>query len=139
MNRGPLNEILYVEDDADIRTIAQLALEAVGGYTLKSCASGQDALDAVMAGYRPDLILLDVMMPGLDGPGTLSGLRRLAPTMETPVVFMTAKVQAAEIEFYRSLGAIGVLAKPFDPMQLATQVRKLWQSGDQELRHAQED
>jgi CheY-like chemotaxis protein len=83
MNRGPLQHILYVEDDADIRTVAQLALEAVGGYTLKTCASGQEAMEAVAGGYRPDLILLDVMMPGLDGPGTLSGLRRLPLTMAT--------------------------------------------------------
>lgn len=130
MSRAALQHILYVEDDADIRTIAQLALEAVGGYTLKVCASGQEALDTVSAGYRPDLIVLDVMMPGLDGPGTLSGLRRLAATMETPAVFMTAKVQAAEIAYYKSLGAIGVLAKPFDPMQLAAQVRALWESGE---------
>lgn len=130
MTRGPLQHILYVEDDADIRTIAQLALEAVGGYTLKVCASGQEALETVAAGYRPDLILLDVMMPGLDGPGTLSGLRRLPLTMETPAVFMTAKVQASEIAYYKSLGAMGVLAKPFDPMQLAAQVRGLWESGE---------
>lgn len=130
MNRGPLKHILYVEDDADIRTIAQLALEAVGGFALKACPSGQAALDAVAGGYRPDLILLDVMMPGLDGPGTLAGLRRLAATMETPVVFMTAKVQAAEVAYYKSLGAIGVLGKPFDPMQLASQVRGLWESGE---------
>ena len=127
MNAPALQHILYVEDDADIRTIAQLALETVGGYTLKVCASGQEALDTVAAGYRPDLILLDVMMPGLDGPGTLSGLRRLAPTMDTPAVFMTAKVQAPEIAYYKSLGAVGVLAKPFDPMQLAAQVRGLWE------------
>jgi len=132
MSRQPLNHILYVEDDPDIRTVAQIALEAVGGYTLKVCASGQEALDTVAAGYRPDLILLDVMMPGLDGPGTLSGLRRLSQTMDTPAVFMTAKVQAAEVAYYKSLGAIGVLAKPFDPMQLATQVRTLWESGGQE-------
>ncbi|WP_420475523.1 response regulator [Noviherbaspirillum sp. ST9] len=130
MTRGTLQHILYVEDDADIRTIAQLALEAVGGYTLKVCASGQEALETVAAGYRPELILLDVMMPGLDGPGTLSGLRRLPSTMETPAVFMTAKVQASEIAFYKSLGAIGVLAKPFDPMALAAQVRRLWENGE---------
>lgn len=130
MSRGPLKHILYVEDDADIRSVAQLALEAVGGYALKACASGQAALDTVAAGYRPDLILLDVMMPGLDGPGTLAGLRRLAATMDTPAVFMTAKVQAAEMDYYISLGAIGVLAKPFDPMQLAGQVRQLWESGE---------
>lgn len=128
MSRGPLSDILYVEDDPDIRTVAQIALETVGGFRLRMCASGQDALEAAAAGYRPDLILLDVMMPGLDGPGTLCGLRKLPTTMDVPAIFMTAKVQPAEIAHYRSLGAIGVLSKPFDPMQLAAQVRAHWAS-----------
>ena len=127
MTRGTLTHILYVEDDPDIRTVAQIALETVGGYTLKVCDSGRAALDAVAAGYRPDLLLLDVMMPGMDGPTTLDGLRRLAATAGTPAAFMTAKVQAAEVAHYKSLGAIGVVAKPFDPMQLAQQVRRLWE------------
>jgi two-component system, OmpR family, response regulator len=130
MKRGTLTHILYVEDDPDIRTVAQIALEAVGGYALKMCGSGRDALDAVAGGCRPDLILLDVMMPGMDGPTTLDGLRKLAATADTPAIFMTAKVQAAEIAHYESLGAIGVVAKPFDPMQLAQQVRRLWEQDD---------
>ena len=76
------------------------------------------------------MVLLDVLMPGLDGHGILSRLRRLPSTMESPVVFMTARVQAAEVAYYRSLGAIGVSARPFDPMQLAAQVRSLWKSGE---------
>ena len=126
MSRGPLNNILYVEDDADIRTIAQLALEAVGGFNVRLCASGQEALAAVETGYRPDLMLLDVMMPGMDGPSTLAALRALPATAATPAAFMTAKVQAGEIAHYRSLGALGVIAKPFDPMKLAQQVKTLW-------------
>ncbi|HEY0844691.1 MAG TPA: response regulator [Noviherbaspirillum sp.] len=127
MGRPPLTHILYVEDDPDIRIIAQLALESVGGFQLRICSSGQEALDTVAAGYAPDLVLLDVMMPSMDGPSTLAALRRLAPTAGTPAIFMTAKVQAAEIAHYRSLGAIGVVAKPFDPMRLAQQVRELWE------------
>lgn len=127
MSRATLQHILYVEDDPDIRTVAQLALEAVGGFTLRVCASGREALDTVAAGYVPDLILLDVMMPEMDGPTTLAGLRALAATAQQPAIFMTAKVQPAEIAYYKSLGATGVLAKPFDPMQLAQQVRQLWE------------
>jgi len=130
MKRAGLVHILYVEDDPDIRTVAQIALEAVGGYTLRLCSSGREALDAVMAGYRPDLILLDVMMPAMDGPTTLERLRKLAVTARTPVIFMTAKVQTAEVAHYVSLGAIGVVAKPFDPMLLAQQVCSLWEQND---------
>ncbi|GIZ53105.1 response regulator [Noviherbaspirillum aridicola] len=130
MSRGTLNNILYVEDDADIRMVAQLALEAVGGFNVRLCGSGQEALAAIGDGYRPDLLLLDVMMPGMDGPSTLAELRRLPATAATPAAFMTAKVQAGEIAHYRSLGALGVIAKPFDPMQLAQQVRALWAQED---------
>lgn len=122
-----LNKILYVEDDADIQTVAQIALEMVGGFSLKTCSSGQQALDEVQQGFVPDLLLLDVMMPNMDGPTTLAALRKIATTASTPVIFMTAKVQTVEMEHYLSLGAIGVIAKPFDPMELANQVRQLWQ------------
>ncbi|TFY96195.1 response regulator [Ramlibacter humi] len=120
-----LRRVLYVEDDPDIRTIATLALETVGGFQLRACASGAEALDAAPA-FNPHLLLLDVMMPGLDGPGTLAKLRQLPGMAATPVIFMTAKVQASEMEAYRSLGAIGVITKPFDPMGLAAQVRGMW-------------
>jgi two-component system OmpR family response regulator len=122
-----LQRVLYVEDDADIRTIAVLALEAVGGLTVRACASGAEALEAAAA-FTPDLLLLDVMMPGMDGPTTLARLREQPGTAGTPVVFMTAKVQASEIEHYKSLGALGVITKPFDPMGLATLVQDLWRN-----------
>jgi two-component system, OmpR family, response regulator len=120
-----LQRILHVEDDPSIQAVAKLALEAVGGFQVLSCASGQDALDQVQ-GFAPDFILLDVMMPDMDGPQTLLQLSRLVDIREIPVAFMTAKVQPAEIEHYRSLGARDVIIKPFDPMQLAAQVRKIW-------------
>jgi len=120
-----LKLILYVEDDPDIQMVAQMALEVVGGLVLRSCSSGQEALAAVAA-CEPDLILLDVMMPGMDGPTTLAELRKLPATAATPVIFMTAKVQAAEVAHYKSLGALGVVAKPFDPMLLAQQVRQMF-------------
>jgi two-component system OmpR family response regulator len=123
-----LKLVLYVEDDPDIQMVAQMALETVGGLTLRTCGSGQAAL-AVAATCSPDLLLLDVMMPGMDGPTTLAELRKLPATADTPVIFMTAKVQAGEVAHYRSLGALGVIAKPFDPMQLAAQVRQMWKEG----------
>jgi two-component system OmpR family response regulator len=124
-----LNLVLYVEDDADIQMVAQMALQAVGGLTMRSCSCGKDAVQAVREGVAPDLILLDVMMPDMDGPATLAALRALPATARTPVIFMTAKVQTAEVTYYKSIGAIGVIAKPFDPMLLAQQVRALWQEG----------
>jgi CheY-like chemotaxis protein len=124
--RSELKRVLYVEDEDDIRTVATMALEALGGLEIVACGSGKEAL-AVAPGARADLLLLDVMMPGLDGPATLAALRALPQTASTPVIFMTAKVQASEIEQYRSLGALDVIAKPFDPMTLAEQVKAIWQ------------
>ncbi|MBT9591485.1 MAG: response regulator [Thiobacillus sp.] len=120
-----LSTILYVEDEPDIRTVARLALETVGGFTLRVCGSGEEAVEAGPA-FKPDLLLLDVMMPGMDGPTTLAALRENPALKETPVIFMTAKVQPSEIQRYRDLGALDVIAKPFDPMTLADQVRNIW-------------
>ena len=125
MKGRDLQRVLYVEDDADIRTIASLALETFGGLTLRACASGADALVHAEA-FGPDLLLLDVMMPGMDGPTTLARLRERPAMRQVPVVFMTAKVQASEVENYKVLGALGVISKPFDPMLLADQVKALW-------------
>ncbi|HEV2610352.1 MAG TPA: response regulator [Noviherbaspirillum sp.] len=124
-----LSSILYVEDDPDIRTVAQMALEVVGGFSVTACASGAEALAAVDGELVPDLFLLDVMMPGLDGPATLSALRRMPSVAQVPAIFMTAKVQESEIALYKWLGAIGVVAKPFDPMHLPQQLRQLWETG----------
>ena len=121
-----LSRILYVEDESDIRTVTAMALEAVGGFTVISCDSGKEAL-AVAPDANADLILLDVMMPGMDGLATLSALRGLSQTAGTPVIFMTAKVQASEIQHYMSLGATDVIAKPYDPMTLSEQIREIWQ------------
>lgn len=121
----PLARILYVEDEPDIRVVAQMALEAVGGFTVIACASGQEALNAA-PDAKADLLLLDVMMPGMDGPSTLKGLRELPATANTPVIFMTAKVQAAEVAVYKGLGALEVIPKPFDPMELSAQIQRIW-------------
>jgi len=121
-----LNKILYVEDEPDIQAVAKLALEAIGGFTVKICNSGQEAL-AELPAYSPDLILLDVMMPGMDGPSTLKALRELDAFKATPVIFMTAKVQPQEVALYKELGALDVIAKPFDPMTLSASVRGIWE------------
>ena len=123
--KEPLERILVVEDDTDIQTVGKLALEAVGGFTVQICSSGKEALTAV-ANYAPNLVLLDVMMPEMDGPTTLGELRKLPATAHTPVIFMTAKVQPHEVNEYLALGAIGVVSKPFDPMTLSDTIRSIW-------------
>jgi len=120
-----LTRILYVEDDPDIQAIAMMVLETISGFTLKACSCGSEALESAV-NFNPDLVLLDVMMPGMDGPETLKGLRTFPELAKTPVVFMTAKVQPQEVEGYLNLGAVGVIAKPFDPMTLAQQLRDIW-------------
>lgn len=125
MTGSDLKKILLVEDDPDIRTVAQLSLETLGGFELRLAPSGQEALDMAPA-FAPDLLILDVMMPGLDGPGTLAGLRRIETLAGTPVIFMTAKVQPQEVAHLKSLGALEIISKPFDPMSLPEQVRAIW-------------
>jgi len=125
VSESALTRILYVEDDGDIRTVASFALKAVGGFTVEACASGEEAL-ARAEGFAPQLILLDVMMPGMDGPTTLERLRSLPSMAEVPAVFMTAKVQPQEITRYRELGSLDVISKPFDPMTLSASVRQIW-------------
>ena len=120
-----LKRILHAEDEPDIQAIVRLALERVGGFTVLSCQNGRVALDA-MAEFRPDLLLLDVMMPEMDGPTLLKKLRAGGPFVDTPAIFLTAKVQAHEVEQYLAIGACAVLAKPFEPMQLAAQIREIW-------------
>ncbi len=122
-----LERILYAEDEPDIQAVAKLALEMVGGYQVKICSSGQEALDTV-GNFAPDLILLDVMMPGMDGPTTLQNLRADPATAGIPVIFLTAKVQPSEVARYQAQGALNVIAKPFDPMTLAAEIRQIWES-----------
>ncbi len=120
-----LQRILMVDDDSDIRTVAEISLTAVGGFTVEVCGSGPEALEKAPA-FGPDLILLDVMMPGMDGPTTLKGLREIPALAQTPVIFMTAKVQPQEVAQLVACGALAVLAKPFDPMALPDALRRIW-------------
>ena len=100
-------------------------MEGLGGYEVASCESGADAL-AQAPDFMPDLVLLDVMMPGMDGPMTLAELRKLPSCSDVAVVFMTAKAQPGEIAKFRSLGAVDVITKPFDPLTLCQQIGALW-------------
>ncbi len=122
----PLQRILYVEDEPDIQAVATIALENVGGYQLTICNDGPEAL-ARLSESRAQLALLDVMMPGMDGPQLLQALRSTPEGARLPVIFMTARLQPEEIQEYLDLGAIGVIPKPFDPMTLADQVRELYE------------
>lgn len=105
--------------------MARIALESVGGFDVRVCGSGEEAV-RLAAESPPDIVLLDVMMPGMDGPGTLEAIRRLPGLTNTPVVFLTAKVSPPDIERLRHLGATDVIGKPFDPMSLAQRVREIW-------------
>lgn len=127
MSEVTLKRILYAEDEPDIRTVARMALETLGGFTMEICVNGVEALEKAPA-FAPDLILLDVMMPGMDGTAALQLLREIPELMDTPVVFMTAKVQPHEVQEFLSLGAAGVIAKPFDPMTLADKITAIWEA-----------
>jgi len=120
-----LNKILHVEDEDDIRQITKLVLESIGGFEVESCSSGQVALEKVQD-YAPDLIILDVMMPEMDGPMTLEALRKLSTSAAIPVIFMTAKAQPHECERLMNLGAIDIITKPYDPQTLPEQLQTTW-------------
>lgn len=116
-------KILYVDDEADIREIATICLELESSFEVKSVDSGPSALEMAQE-WQPDLILLDVMMPGMDGPMTKAKLAESDSTSSIPVVFCTARSQPSEIELFLQLGVRGVIPKPFDPMQIAEQVKE---------------
>ncbi|WP_445767636.1 response regulator [Rheinheimera sp.] len=121
-----LERVMHVEDDESIRAVAEIALTDVAGFTLLSCDSGQSALAQAEA-FAPQLILLDVMMPQMDGLQTLTALRQIPALEKTPVVFMTAKIQQAEKQRYLDAGAVGIIEKPFEPMELGDTLSQLYQ------------
>jgi CheY-like chemotaxis protein len=114
--------VLHVDDEPDIREVVEMSLGIDAGLSTRNCASGQEALE-VAADWAPDVILLDVMMPVMDGAATFARLRENPLTAGIPVVFMTARAQSRELDLLRSLGAVDVIPKPFDPMTLAASVR----------------
>jgi two-component system OmpR family response regulator len=120
-----LRRILYVEDEDDIRMVGEMSLVDVGGFEVLTCSSGAEAV-AAAAKFAPDLLLLDVMMPGMDGPSVLKTLRGEPATAAVPAIFMTAKIMAAEIAELKAYGALDVVPKPFDPMTLPDEIRAIW-------------
>ncbi len=119
--------VLFVEDDPAIRRVGEVSLRAVGRFRVLLACNGLEALELV-ALERPDVILLDVMMPELDGPGTLLRLRADEATRDIPVIFLTARVQPEEVTAYLAMGAVAVIRKPFDPVALPNEVRSLMMS-----------
>ena len=121
-----LKKIMLVEDDPDIQLITRLSLEASGGYDVRVCGSGAEAVQSARA-YAPDLILLDVMMPGMDGVATMDALRELPEMAAIPMVFFTAHAQRHVQQELLLRGALGVIVKPIEPDALVEQIRMLWQ------------
>ena len=119
-----IRRVLLTDDDDNIRMVAQIALEDVGGWEVYLAADGRQAIELART-HAPDVILLDVMMPVMDGPATLKELRALPHLQKTPVIFLTAKVQQQEVEKYLSLGANGVITKPFDPLSLPKEIMEI--------------
>ena len=125
MTTRTLTTVFYIDDEPDIREIVELALGLVPGLTVRTCPSGTQALQELPL-VMPDLVLLDVMMPGLDGPATLAKIREDERLRALPVVFMTAKALPQEVDRFLQLGAIGVISKPFDPILLGARLQEIW-------------
>ncbi|MCF8211427.1 MAG: response regulator [Rhodoferax sp.] len=123
-----LQRVMCVEDDPDIRMILEFSLSNLGGYTVCLCAGGRDAL-LKAPDFKPDLVLLDVMMPDMTGPETLQALRTQPAMRGVPVVFITAKAMPDEVEGLLHYGATGVIVKPFDPVTLPQDIRIYWEHG----------
>ena len=129
MPRLELTRLILVEDDPDIRKVVQVIFQSAGGLEFLICSSGEELL-ANASRFNPQLILLDVMMPGMDGISAFKALQKVPDLASVPVIFMTAKVQAAEIESYKKLGALDVIQKPFEPMSLVQLIRDIWKRRD---------
>lgn len=125
-----LKTIMLVEDDTDILEIVKACLTVVGGFSVVLCTSGEEALQKVSE-EQPQLILLDVMMPNMDGLTTLNKLKQIPEAAYIPVIFMTSKVQTHEIEGYKKMGVLDVISKPFDPMSLAKTVLDIWRNNSE--------
>ena len=130
--------VLHVDDESDIREVVEFSLGLDSGLVMRSCASGEEAL-AVVEAWAPDIVLLDIMMPVMDGVTTLAHLRSNPRTADIPVVFMTARAQSRELDLFRSLGAVGVIPKPFDPITLAASLRAHVERPDARLGVMQRD
>lgn len=119
--------ILYAEDEPDVQTIVEISVWSTSSFEIKTCKNGKLLLECVEE-YNPDLILLDVMMPEMDGPTTYKNLQANEKTKKIPVIFITAKAQSHEVELFKETGVIGVITKPFDPVTLCSEIQKIWDS-----------
>jgi len=119
-----IEKIFLVDDDPNIRRIAEISLKKLGPWQVELAASGRELLALLKQG-KPDLLILDVMMPEMDGPTTFQTVREQFPNFKLPVIFMTAKVMSHEVDEYLNLGAAGVICKPFNPKDLADEVRSI--------------
>ena len=129
MSKKPLQTVMYVDDEPDIREVVEMSLGLVADLSVHTADSGEQALEALPR-VQPDMVLLDVMMPGMDGPTTLARMRARPELAGIPVVFMTAKAMPQEIARFIEMGAAAVISKPFDPMSLGAQVVKIWEGVD---------
>ena len=125
MPATPLTRICYVEDDEDIQRIVRMSLERIGKFTVEVVGDPLKAIDAITA-FKPDLVMLDWMMPGMDGPTLFKKMKTLEATKGLPVVFITAKASSVEMNELHALGAAGAISKPFSPKDLPDQLRKIW-------------
>ena len=127
MPAQPLNRICYVEDDEDIQKIVRMSLERIGKMTVEVVGDPMLAIDAIKA-FKPELVMLDWMMPGMDGPTLFRKMKELPEVRELPVVFITAKASQRELDELRALGAVGTISKPFSPRDLPEQLRAIWKN-----------
>ena len=127
MPAQPLNRICYVEDDEDIQRIVRMSLERIGKMTVRVEIDPLKAIEGIIE-FKPDLVMLDWMMPGMDGPTLFRKILETPETKDLPVVFITAKASPRELEELRGMGALGTISKPFSPKDLPEQLRALWAS-----------
>jgi CheY-like chemotaxis protein len=125
MPAQPLVRICYVEDDEDIQRIVRVSLERIGKMTVEVVGDPMVAIERMIA-FKPELVMLDWMMPGMDGPTLLRKMREVDETRQLPVVFITAKASQRELDELRSLGAVGTISKPFSPKDLPEQLKAIW-------------
>lgn len=122
-----LTKILYVEDDEDIAQIAMMIMEEFGSFEVKHCLSGSEALK-ILPKFLPQLVIMDMMMPVMDGLQTFDNMKKIEVIKNIPVIFLTAKMQKKEQQSYLDAGAIGVITKPFDPEKLCDSINEIWQT-----------
>jgi CheY-like chemotaxis protein len=125
MTKKVLKKILLVDDDLDILAVSKYCLEELKDIEIKYLSSGEEAIKECVT-FHPDLIILDVMMPKMDGITALKAIRLLPSMANTPVIFFTAKVQKEELDNYHQNGVIDIITKPFDPMTLASRILEIW-------------